>query len=271
MIKTNYHTHMKYCNHAVGDVRDYVEKAIEYGYSELGMSDHAPIPVNSMTKEEWHSNYCNENMSLDTFNIYLNDIEKCQKEFSNIKIYKGLESEFLEDYIDHYKYLRSKLDYMILGIHFYKYKGRIINTYEDCNYDTIDGYLDNAIHGMESGLFNYLAHPELFFFEYKDKNGKHTFDDKCVEVTKKIIECAIKNNIYLEMNTNGLKFSNEADKDNWRYPYSKFWAIAAKYKDLKVIVGVDAHNPVLLNSPWIKKVLDMAEEYNIKLVEKMEF
>ncbi len=271
MIKTNYHTHMKYCNHAKGDVRDYVLAGIEYGYIELGMSDHAPIPLNSMTDEEWKSNYCGENMSLDTFEIYLKDIEKCQSEFKNINIYKGLESEYLEEYDMHYKYLRSKLDYMILGIHFYKYNGRVINTYIDCNYDTIEGYLENAIRGMESGLFNYLAHPELFFFDYKDKDGNHTFDSRCEMVTRKIIECAIKNNIYLEMNANGLKFSKVEDKENWKYPYSKFWEIAKEYKDLKVIIGVDAHDPILLNSPWINMVEDMAKSLKIKVVEKMEF
>lgn len=272
MIKNNYHTHMKYCHHATGDVLDYVLAAIKYGYNELGMSDHAPIPLNSMTKEEWQHNYCGENMTLDTFNIYLDDIKKCQEEYKNIKIYKALESEYLTGFEDHYKYLRSKLDYMILGIHFYKLNGRIIDSYNDINYDTILGYLDNAILAMESGLFKYLAHPDLFMFNYKDKSGNNTFDERCEYVTRKIIECAIKNDIYLELNANGLKFSKGIeDRNNWKYPNIHFWNIAKEYKDLKVIIGVDCHNPELLNSDWIRMVEDFSKDLGIKVLDKLEF
>ena len=74
MLKNNYHTHMKYCNHATGDTVDYVNKAIQLGFSELGMSDHAPIPLNhGMTKKEWEENYCYENMTLDIFDKYLSE------------------------------------------------------------------------------------------------------------------------------------------------------------------------------------------------------
>ena len=41
----NYHTHTTRCNHAVGSEREYVEKAIELGFSELGFADHAPMPL----------------------------------------------------------------------------------------------------------------------------------------------------------------------------------------------------------------------------------
>ena len=40
----NYHTHTYRCGHAVGNEREYVEKAIELGFSELGFSEHAPMP-----------------------------------------------------------------------------------------------------------------------------------------------------------------------------------------------------------------------------------
>ncbi len=270
MIDKNYHTHMKYCNHAIGDVRDYVLFAKEHGYVELGMSDHAPIPPDSMTKEEWDYNYCGENMTLDTFEIYLKDIEKCQKEFDGIIVYKALESEYLSDFKDFYKSLRERLDYMIFGVHFFKYNNKIISTYDGVNYDNVLGYLEAAKEGMESGLFEYLAHPDLFYFEYKDKNGNHTFDDRCELVTRKIIECAIKNDVYIEINANGLKFSKDVnDNKNYRYPVYQFWNIAKEYKDLKVIIGADAHDPKLLDSEWIRKVIEFADELGIKLQDRL--
>ena len=44
MNKTNFHTHNYRCEHAVGNVEDYVKVAIREGYTELGISDHAPMP-----------------------------------------------------------------------------------------------------------------------------------------------------------------------------------------------------------------------------------
>ena len=139
MLKYNYHTHMKYCNHAKGDVIDYVKEAHSLGYIELGMSDHAPIPLNSMTKEEWEHNYCSENMTLEIFEKYLDEIEDAQEKFKDMKVFKGLESEYLEDHNIWYQNLRNKLDYMILGLHFFKDPdtGKVLDTYQDMNNKTI--------------------------------------------------------------------------------------------------------------------------------------
>ena len=38
----NYHTHTPRCNHAEGAERDYIERALEGGFRELGFSDHTP-------------------------------------------------------------------------------------------------------------------------------------------------------------------------------------------------------------------------------------
>ena len=273
MINRNYHTHMKYCNHAVGEVEDYVVSAIKNKYVEIGMSDHAPIPRKPFSDYDWNRMYCYENMTMDIFNQYLKDIENCKIKYGDdIHILKALESEYIPEYYDFYKALRDKLDYMILGIHFYRYNSKMIDSYGDINYENIDGYLETAIKGMESGLFKYLAHPDLFFLEYKDQNGNHVFDKKCEDTTRKIIECAIKNDIVLELNVNGLRFSKDVDDNkSWKYPLYYFWDIAKEYKDLKVIIGVDAHDPELLGSSNIERVEKFAKELGIKVLKKLEY
>ena len=107
MLKNNYHTHTRYCGHAEGGVKDYVEYAVKLNMSFLGFSDHAPIPINhGMTKEEWEENYCYENMNMETFDQYLNDIDNIKDKY-NIKLYKGCESEYLYNNDDWYKKLRG--------------------------------------------------------------------------------------------------------------------------------------------------------------------
>lgn len=277
MLKNNYHTHMRFCNHADGDVSDYVKVAYENGFKELGMSDHAPIPLNhGMTEEEYKKCYCSENMDLNKFNEYLNQIDECRKKYQKIKIYKALESEYLYNNDNWYMNLRKKLDYMILGVHFYSFKGKIIDSYNEIDYTNLIGYIENIDRAFSTGLFNYLAHPDLFLFNYKDKNGKYSFDNNCINATKKIIDLAVKYDIYLEINCNGLKFVNNKDDINeWKYPNLKFWEIVKDYQNkypgrLKIIIGADAHTPMALCNDNVLKTIEFVNKLGLKVENKIK-
>ena len=109
-------------------------------------------------------------MSLDVFyNVYLPQLEEAKNKYKDkIKIYKGLEIEYIEGEEPFYKELLSHLDYMNLGLHFFKDKnGNIINSYWNVNHKNILDYADVAIKGMSTGLFKTLVHPDLFMFGYK--------------------------------------------------------------------------------------------------------
>jgi len=276
MLKNNYHTHTKYCGHAKGDVEDYVKEAVNLNMEELGISDHAPIPLNhGMTKEEWEENYCYENMDINTFDNLLKEIDNLKSKY-NIKLYKACESEYLYNNDDWYKELRSKLDYMILGIHFFNGEGRVLDTYKDINYKNVDCYYECAKRAIETGLFDYLAHPDLYLFDYKSINGKNEFDDKAKEICLKLIDLCVKHDIYFEINTNGLKYSK--DKNNrelWLYPNIEFFKVVKEYMDknpnkLKLIIGADAHEPKALGNDNVKAVLEMVKDLKLDVLNKME-
>ena len=276
MLKNNYHTHTKYCGHAKGDVEDYVKEAVNLNMGELGISDHAPIPLNhGMTKEEWEENYCYENMNINTFDNLLKEIDNLKSKYS-ITLYKSCESEYLYNNDDWYKELRSKLDYMILGIHFFNGEGRVLDTYKDINYKNVDCYYECAKRAIETGLFDYLAHPDLYLFDYKSINGKNEFDDKAKEICLKLIDLCVKHDIYFEINTNGLKYSK--DKNNrelWLYPNIEFFKVVKEYMDknpnkLKLIIGADAHEPKALGNDNVKAVLEMVKDLKLDVLNKME-
>ncbi|HOA64173.1 MAG TPA: PHP domain-containing protein, partial [Bacilli bacterium] len=86
MITSNYHTHTYLCRHAQGKPEDYIKRAIEVGYKEIGISDHGPIFSNSLKR-----------MSLDEFHqIYLKELNEAIEKYQyQITIYKGLEVEYL--------------------------------------------------------------------------------------------------------------------------------------------------------------------------------
>ena len=50
-----------------------------------------------------------------------------------------------------------------------------------------------------------------------------------------------------------------------------FWNIAKDYKDLKVIIGVDCHDPILLGSDNIRLVEEFKDELGIKVLDKLEY
>ena len=270
----NYHTHNKLCNHAVGECEDYVLKAISLGMKEIGLTDHDPIPQDFMSKEDYDENLCYRNMKLEEFyNIYLKEIEDVKKNYSNrIKIYTGLECEYLEGHLDFYKELRSKVDYLNLGVHFFKDRNNnIINSYHKIDYTNVLDYAKSACKGIETGLFKILVHPDLFMFDYKNIDGKREFDEYAVKASRMILETCEKNGIYVEINVNGLANSRKYNHIDWLYPYHDFWALAKEYKDLKIIIGVDAHNPEALDSTDIDLVKEFASKLNLNVLDTVEF
>lgn len=275
MLKNNYHTHMKYCGHAEGDVKDYVNKAIELGFDELGMTDHAPEPDGGMTPEELLDNKSYRYMKKDMIICYLNQIREQQiLNQDKIKIYSGFETEYIEECPEHYKWLKSQVDYLNLGMHFFKSKnGHKINSYYGIDYTNVLEYADNIVKGVETNLFNCIVHPDLYMYNYKDKNGNKTFDENAKKAAKIIIETAIKHNVYVEINCNGITFpkcNSMDDVDSWPYPNKDFWMLAKDYKDLKIIVGADAHIPAKLGTDNIKYIYKFIKDLGLKVEDRME-
>lgn len=272
-MKTNYHTHLSLCGHAVGMSEDYVKVAIEAGYDELGMSDHGPIKPEFMTPEEFKYNWLERQMTYEEFlNIYLPDCLATKNKYKDyIKFYIGLEIEYLYPFHSYYEELKSKLDYMNLAVHFYYHNDKITNSFDDVTYENVYSYALNAKKAMETGLFNVLVHPDVYMYHYKSFDGTRAFDSECEKAARLIIESAIKNNVYLEINVGGLfkVTQNKEEVGKFAYPTDEFWKIVAEYPEVKVVIGVDAHNPMQLVADEINLAYDFAKKHNITVLDKV--
>lgn len=273
-MKANYHTHLKLCGHAEGMSNDYVEEAIKAGYEIIGISDHGPIKPEFMSKEDFAFNWLDRQMTYEDFiNIYLPDCYNAKEKYKNdIKVLVGVEIEYMYPFHQYYVDLKEKLDYMNLAGHFFYHNDKIINCYEEVTYENVYSYALNVKKAMETGLFEILVHPDVFMYEYKSRDGKAAFDEECEKASRLIIETAIKNNIYLEINVGGIfkVTSNNKVLGQYAYPRDEFWRIASEYKDLKVLVGVDAHKPEHLIEKEIEMAYKFAEKHNIIVSEKAE-
>ena len=229
MIPSNFHTHTTRCHHANGTEREYIESAIEIGMTDLGFSDHCPIPF----KTDYVSSI---RMTIDQLDDYVSTLRKLSKEYAkDINIYVGLEMEYIPEYFNEQIALFDSfgIDYLIMGEHFIENEenGAYSGTpFVDKKF--LSRYVDTIIEGMKTKRFSYLAHPDLINFI-----GEKDYYEK--EMTRLCLEMKALN-IPLEVNALGYY-------TNRHYPNNLFWDIAAK-NGCDAIVGIDAHDPICLKS-----------------------
>ena len=51
-LPADYHMHTRLCRHAVGDATDLAAQAVRLGISEIGFSEHNPMPRDDY--DDWH-------------------------------------------------------------------------------------------------------------------------------------------------------------------------------------------------------------------------
>ena len=165
MIKNfdyNYHTHTKRCGHAINEDEEYIIHAIKSGVKTLGFSDHIPLIREDGTESKYRIPYnaCQNYFdSLKELKVKLKD---------KIEILIGFEMEYYEDYFDvMLKTAKNfKAEYLILGQHFFtaEHKGGkyVLSPFIDKK-DLIL-YVNSVIKAMETGLFTYVAHPDIINF-----------------------------------------------------------------------------------------------------------
>lgn len=253
----NYHIHTYRCKHATGDVEDYVKKAVDKNMETIGFTEHTPLPDDYLI---------NIRMSWDDFLSYIESIDNAKLKFSSLNIYKGLECEY--DKIYHNFYLeifeQYNLDYLICGAHFFRCDGDLVFAYsrDFMTKKELRSYTDSIIQAIESGLFAFIAHPDLFGCFYMD------WDDEAIACSKAIIEAAESNNTLLEINTQGWSKGKVYTSNGLRhslrhiYPLDEFWELASDY-DINAIVNSDAHSPERVDEGLVRGY-KYAEKFNIK-------
>lgn len=233
-MKANYHTHTFRCRHAEGSDEAYVQAALDAGFALLGFSDHVPWPFTS--------GYVSPiRMPMDELPIYLQSVKELQNKYAGqIDLRLGAECEYFPRYHDHLLQLRDMgISYFILGVHY-------LDSEEDSPYvanicrsdDGIRRYAEAAVHAMRTGMFCYLAHPDLYM-----RRRPGDFNACCEEAADMICQAALEMHMPLEYNLCGLNEQRMGEVCG--YPSDDFWRYARKWNN-PVILGVDAHSPAML-------------------------
>ena len=214
-----FHVHTARCGHAQ-EIEDeaYVKKAIEFGSQSIYFTDHAPFPNDPFRNR----------MRYDELDEYITSLKTLRDKYKGrIRVYIGLEIEYLPSYDDYYRQLRDMddIELLILGQHHAETSlGKYTFELEDKS-DEWKYLMEGQIAGTESGYFDVVAHPDRLF-----KREKRWTPNMETEA-KRFIDVAIKKHITIEKNIASMYH----DCQYW----DEFWELVPK--DIPFIVGSDAH------------------------------
>lgn len=222
MQKFSYHTHTNFSD-GRNSLEEMLERAVELGWDEIGISDHMIIHKNIKktpgynllaerdSKEVYKDSFKN---SLDCFRKHSECVRKAAKNFP-IKVFIGYEVDYFtyDGWEDEFKEFIKQIDhdYLLNGNHFFideKSDGVIdIYRYDLLNlgegFDSFEAYLkrhyETIKKSVESGLFDILAH-----LDYARRTLNHKFFP-CVKERLDIVKSLKKSKMAVEVSTKGLR------------------------------------------------------------------
>ena len=247
----NFHTHTTRCHHATGSDEEYINRAIEAGIKHLGFSDHAPFVFPDGFENFYRVQMCDSRG-------YVEDLCNLREKYKDkIQISIGFEMEYYPAYFNDMFNIARNLgaEYLILGQHF------ILNEHPDGigsggptdNAEHLKIYVDEVIEAMKTGVFSYVAHPDIMCFT---GDGELYYRE-----IKRLCLAAKELNIPLEINLAGIRYKKH-------YPTDSFWKIAGEVQT-PVTFGIDAHiDTDILNKEQFKLAEDIVKKHSLKYIGK---
>lgn len=246
MIKTNYHTHNELCDGS-GNIEEYIASAIAKGFTALGFSSHAPLPI----PNQW-------TLSDETLPIYLSELENEKMKWKNhLQIYSGLEIDYIPNNQTpkDARWNHLGLDFIIGSVH--TTAGLDVNP----EYKCVDGPLKDFLWLLERmhsgsieslseayytricellniGGFSFLGHFDLM----KKYNRNNDFYSESASWYRthvlSALEVMANSGIILEVNTGAIARKTLDDV------YPSPWILKEAHKrEIAVMINSDAHKP----------------------------
>jgi len=230
----DYHMHTPRCNHATGSIVEYAEAAVAAGLTEIGMSDHSPMPGDF--DKAWR-------MHRSELDHYLDEIAQARDSFADrLTIRVGLEADFhpgTEAYVEA-MIASYDWDYVIGSVH---YIGDWGFDNPDCmqiwdrwhNEDAYLAYFELVAASAATGMFDIIGHPDLI------KKFGHRAPDHSqavMQAEERMLQSVLASGAALEISSAGLR-----KPVGEIYPQHRIVSRAAEL-GIPFAFGSDAHAPV---------------------------
>ncbi len=271
-MKENFHTHCTYCD-GKEPIENFIKKADELGYDQLGFSSHSPVPFKN-------------DFSILEENIpnYVREIENFKPDFPHLQLFKGLECDFIPGMTKPFKYFQDTygLDFLIGGIH-------LVRPENDDRIWFIDGpkreiydhgleqlfggnirkavtrFWEQSFEMIETQSFDIIAH----FDKIKMHNQNRYFtedEDWYVKLADHCIELIRQKKLIVEINTRGIYKGRCPDF----YPSDHLLQQISKY-NIPMVISTDAHQSeelALCHDDAIAKLKDFGIKYIMYIKDK---
>jgi len=230
LLPPDYHMHTHLCHHAVGNPTDLAGQAVKLGFTEIGFSEHNPMPRDDW--DDWHM----DQADLDT---YVANVQQARRDHPGLTIKLALEMDFIPGQEEWTRGLmaRHPWDYIIGAVHYVSDSWDLDNPKRLSEWKSRDPfqvwstYFDRLTMAAESGLFQTIAHPDLCkkFCFYPGED--------CTPLFAKFLNAAKKHDVAMELNTAGLR------KDCREIYPSRQIVQMAWEAGVPITFGSDAHAP----------------------------
>ena len=229
-LPADYHMHTPLCRHAVGEPVDYARRAVELGLTEIGFSDHSPMPRDDF--DDWR-------MFDRQLDEYVAKVRLAQTAFPQLTIRLGLEVDYIPG---HEKWIRQLAarhpwDYFIGSVHYVSDSWDIDNPAKLAEWKKRDPfevwtlYFERLSLAAKSKLFQIIGHADL------PKKFSIRPWQNCRQLYQDFLNAAAQAGCAIELNTAGLR------KDCREiYPCAELLDIAWR-KSVPITFGSDAHAP----------------------------
>lgn len=258
-MKRDGHIHTPFCPHGTKDtLEQYIEKAIELGFSEITFTEHAPLPTNftDPTPDK------DSGMDPKLLRSYIESVNQLKSIYSSrIKVNVGLEIDYIIGFETETRafldIVGPLLDDSILSVHFLKWDEEYccIDFSKEVFLDFVrkvgslevvyNLYYDTVRKSIESNLGRFkpkrIGHPTLIH-KFQLAHGQSIDDTAQI---KSILDCMKVNRYELDLNSAGIS------KVYCQEPYPpKSMIEYARTIELPMVFGSDAHRVEDLNQHY---------------------
>lgn len=203
--------------------------AVAGGCLTVGIADHTPFP-----DRRWSD----VRMDLGQLDRHVAAVAAARAAHPQARVLLGMECEdvpewrawFADELVG-----RCGCTYLIGSCHYIDEYGHWSSSFAGLDEPRrLEAYVQGCIAVIESGIYAFLAHPDLFGLS----NELWTRD--CAAAARDICTAAAARGLPLELNANGLRKGSPWGRPG--YPWRPFWEVAAA-QGVRVVLSSDAHRP----------------------------
>jgi len=249
MQNYTYHCHTNFSD-GKSSVKEMIEKAVNLGFKEIGISDHLAIHKNFLESPSWprFSEYYAPHIYRTDFVSTLNEFQRHADNIRlvadnyPIKVYVGAEVDYMPyaGWLDEFINFKEKagLDYYLTGNHYvFNTNGETLFHPRDIpllfsrkeQEEIIHNHFNTLISAVKTGMFDFLGHLD-FMRKAEVYNLEYFFAD-----IEELLKTLAEQNIPAEINTKGYKKYNDA------YPTISIIKMMKEY-NISTLISDDAHH-----------------------------